>query len=596
MKKHLILNLLLCCLALPASAGQISGKLTVNGVSRDYIGYLPNNLGNLRPLLISCHGMNQDAPYQKNMLSIESVADTAKFLTIFPNGIDKSWDISGDRDIKYILAIIDEMVKKYNIDSNRVYLSGFSMGGMFTYHAMNKIADKIAAFAPISGYPMWGTTADSKVRPIPIIHTHGTGDDVVAFSGVQGALNVWIKHNGCPTTAKVVKKYRNASHITRHTWGPGNNGVEVVLMEMADKGHWISNDNGVKTGDEIWRFCKRYCLVDKNPKVSFTSPAASHTFLTFGGTTQIPDIHLEATASDPDGKVTGVKFYDGTTLLAEFDEAPYTYELKGLKKGTHKISAVVTDDEGLTGSAELSIKVLEPSASSNYPLNFYFKSAEGGIPDGWSTYDGKELRQSLSSGFTSGSRVFHLTNSKRDFEWGLYTRNINGGEKCGYARYGAEGSSVTLTLNPAHYQLNYKVTNWNQPDFLPVTVVVETLDGKEVCSDVYTPTSNIGNAADKAFSGTKVRNFEFDITEAGRYAITFYTADEAWADLVIGDAVIFWQRISASVASPSVLAPVQVNYYTLSGQRIPQPTKGCYVVQTITADGKQQSRIVSSVP
>ena len=131
---------------------------------------------------------------------------------------------------------------------------------MFTYHAMNKIADKIAAFAPISGYSMWGTTANANVRPLPIIHTHGTSDDVVGFSGVQGALNAWIKHNGCPTSAKVTQRYRNASHITRRVWGPGKDGVEVVLMEMANKGHWISNDNGVLSGDEIWRFCSRYKL------------------------------------------------------------------------------------------------------------------------------------------------------------------------------------------------------------------------------------------------------------------------------------------------------------------------------------------------
>jgi hypothetical protein len=36
--------------------------------------------------------------------------------------------------------------------------------------------------------------------------------------------------------------------------------VEVVLMEMADKGHWISNDYGVLTGDEIWKFCSRYSV------------------------------------------------------------------------------------------------------------------------------------------------------------------------------------------------------------------------------------------------------------------------------------------------------------------------------------------------
>ena len=250
------------CFVLPFSAQE---KLKVGGTEREYKIYVPNDLGSNRPLLISCHGMNQDAAYQMNMLDIKSVADTAKFVTVFPEGINKSWDISGNRDINFVLAIIDEMVDKYDIDRGRVYLSGFSMGGMFTYHAMNKIADRIAAFAPISGYPMGGATASPNVRPIPIIHTHGTSDDVVTFSNVQKNLNVWIKHNGCPETAEVTKKYRNAAHITRHVWGPGNDDVEVVLMEMAGKGHWISNDNGVKTGDEIWKFCSRYSIEAAGP-------------------------------------------------------------------------------------------------------------------------------------------------------------------------------------------------------------------------------------------------------------------------------------------------------------------------------------------
>ena len=262
MKNLLLVMSMAACFMLPSSAQE---KLKVGGTEREYKIYVPKDLGAKRPLLISCHGMNQDAAYQMGMLDIKSVADTAKFVTVFPEGIGKSWDLSGNRDINFMLAIIDEMVEKYDIDRGRVYLSGFSMGGMFTYHAMNKIADRIAAFAPISGYPMGGATASPNVRPIPIIHTHGTSDDVVTFSNVKKNLNVWIKHNGCPETAEVTKKYRNAAHITRHVWGPGNDGVEVVLMEMANKGHWISNDNGVKTGDEIWRFCSRYSIEAASP-------------------------------------------------------------------------------------------------------------------------------------------------------------------------------------------------------------------------------------------------------------------------------------------------------------------------------------------
>jgi len=255
-------------------------KITVAGSEREYVSYVPKNLGMKRPLLISCHGMNQDANYQKGMMDLQPIADTAKFVTVFPEGEGKSWDISGEKDVKFVLKIISAMVKRYDIDPRRVYLSGFSMGGMFTYHCMNMIPNRIAAFAPISGYPMGGATANASVRAIPIIHTHGTGDDVVTFSNVQNNLNVWINHNHCNKTAKVTKRYRNAPHITRHEWDGGDDGTKVVLMEMADKGHWISNDYGVYTADEIWKFCKNYSIVKPvlEPDERFTKLQGSTPF------------------------------------------------------------------------------------------------------------------------------------------------------------------------------------------------------------------------------------------------------------------------------------------------------------------------------
>ena len=337
-------------------APMCADNIVVNGTNRSYIVYAPKNLGAGRPLLISCHGMNQDANYQKGMLAIESVADTAKFLTVFPEGIDKGWDISGDRDLKFMEALIDEMVEKYDIDRNKVFLSGFSMGGMFTYHAATRMADKIAAFAPISGYPMGGGTYTS-ARPVPIIHTHGTSDDVVGFSGVSSILSGWVKRNGCDTKATVVKNYRNAPHITRHTWSGGEDGVEVVLMEMADKGHWISNDYGVKTGDEIWKFCNRYSLVLKNPTVKLSISDTPMTYVTFGGKTESSPVTVTATASDPDGEVTKVSFYLGKELISEQTEAPFTCTVENFVKGENVIRAVATDNEGNTGSSKKSILV-----------------------------------------------------------------------------------------------------------------------------------------------------------------------------------------------------------------------------------------------
>jgi len=557
--------------------GLWADNITVNGTSRNYIVYAPKNLGEGRPLLISCHGMNQDANYQKGMLVIESVADTAKFVTVFPNGIDKGWDISGDRDIKFVEALIDKMVDQYKIDRNRVYLSGFSMGGMFTYHAMNKIPDKIAAFAPISGYPMGGTTANASVRPIPIIHTHGTGDDVVNFGGVQGALNAWIKHNGCPTTAKVEKNYRGTPHITRHTWGPGNDGVEVVLMELADKGHWISNDYGVKTGEEIWKFCKRYSLQMKDPYVRITAPQEGLKYVTIGGASQIPAITLKATASDPDGQVVKVDFYDGKTLVGTLDKAPFNYTFESLAKGDHQLRVVATDDEGRTGQSQVTVSIQEPTTNYVYSKAF---TVEGSVPEGWETYDGNERRVGFASGFTSGCRVFHFTGTPHDFEWGLYARNVNGKAREGYARFAGKQTPTTLMLYPGNYMLYHRLANWNIESFSPVTIAIETTDGKSIYEETVTPQANIGNTASNPFSGTKTGNFNFDVTEFGRYQITFYTADAAWADLVVGQTALRRVGNVTGIRSVRNAQPSQ-EVYDLQGRKVENGKlpRGLYITQ-----------------
>jgi poly(3-hydroxybutyrate) depolymerase len=246
----------------------------VGTTTRKMLVYAPSGIVPNRPLLISLHGMNQDIAYQQNQTKWELVAKENNFVVVYPGGINNSWDLSGNSDINFILAIIDEMSKRYSIDRDRVYLSGFSMGSMMTYYAATKIADKIAAFAPVSGYLMQGPNTNSS-RPIPIIHTHGTTDDVVAYSGVQRCLDAWITRNKCLKTAVVTQPYpvgKNSSNGTKYYWGPGTDSVEIVLLSLKGVGHWHSNDpNGVHTSQEIWNFCKKFSLGYGVPKFKYAS-------------------------------------------------------------------------------------------------------------------------------------------------------------------------------------------------------------------------------------------------------------------------------------------------------------------------------------
>ena len=204
--KH-ILTICMASLSLvSAYAGATWESLTVNGTNRKMKVYVPDDTPSGAALVIACHGMNQDANWHDSNSKWAAVADTAKFVLVFPEGIDRGWDIGGNRDVNFVSAIIDKMEKEHDISTGRVYLTGFSMGGMFTYHCANRIPDRIAAFVPVSGYPMGDKSAYSS-RPVPIMHVHGTGDDVCVFSGVQPTLDNWIKHNECNTVEELIDPY-----------------------------------------------------------------------------------------------------------------------------------------------------------------------------------------------------------------------------------------------------------------------------------------------------------------------------------------------------------------------------------------------------
>jgi len=256
--------LLLLFLAVSLSFAQWGGggkslndykKMSVSG--REIHVYAPSGLAPKSPLLLSLHGMDQDPNYQQSNTHWEAVADTAGFVVVYPRGGTgmSTWDISGDKDTKWVLEIIDQMAKDYDIDRNRVYLSGFSMGGMFTYHAMSKIADKIAAFAPCSGPNVMG--ASKAMRPVPIFHPHGTNDDVLNYSQVEGFIKNYRDQFNCPAQAVVQENYPNAENqATLYSWGPCDDGVYIKHLKLQGRGHSPSKADV----SDIWNFVKEYSL------------------------------------------------------------------------------------------------------------------------------------------------------------------------------------------------------------------------------------------------------------------------------------------------------------------------------------------------
>ncbi|MDP6922619.1 MAG: Ig-like domain-containing protein, partial [Lutibacter sp.] len=91
-----------------------------------------------------------------------------------------------------------------------------------------------------------------------------------------------------------------------------------------------------------------------NPTVSITSPANNTDYK------EGEDITITATASDLDGAVARVEFYDGTTKLGEDTTQPYSYVWSGAAIGDHQIHAKAIDDSnGESTSQTINVSVNE---------------------------------------------------------------------------------------------------------------------------------------------------------------------------------------------------------------------------------------------
>ncbi|MBC7391013.1 MAG: carbohydrate-binding protein [Opitutaceae bacterium] len=417
--------------------------------------YAPSSIPQNRPLVISMHGLNQDINYQKGQAKWELVADTAKIVVVYPAGEGNSWDINGTKDTDFILAIIESMVTRFGIDRNKVYVSGFSMGGMMCYNVANKIANKVAAIGPVSGYLFGNTVASS--RPMPIIHVHGTADDVVHYEpfnnqqGVVAMLQKWRTWNQCPATGTRTTPYpvnKPTSKSVREYWGPCKNS-EVELISLDGKGHWHSNDAaGVITTYELWRFFRRHSLGSSIvlPTVSLSAPANNATYT-------IPaSITLSATATKTGGSISKVEFYNGTTKLGEDISSPYSYSWTNVAKGSYTITAVATDNVGgKATSTAVNIKVNIPQG----PYNGIVHSIPGTIQAEEFDSGGNGIAYNDDS---PGSSVTPAISFRTDEDVDLETcTDAGGGYNLGLA---TSGEWLEYTVNVAssgNYNLNLRV-------------------------------------------------------------------------------------------------------------------------------------------
>jgi RHS repeat-associated protein len=117
-------------------------------------------------------------------------------------------------------------------------------------------------------------------------------------------------------------------------------------------------------------------IVNAAPTISLTAPAA-------GSVVQAPgSVLLSADATDTDGKVTKVDFFQGTTLVGTATTAPYTFPVSNLAAGIYNFNATAADDRGgvTTSTAATVIVNAAPAANLTSPTPNAVFTAPANIP------------------------------------------------------------------------------------------------------------------------------------------------------------------------------------------------------------------------
>ena len=132
------------------------------------------------PLVIALHGMGGDEnsyfqAYAQGAFKVE--AEKHGYLVACPKGRKPASMYIGDAE-KDVMDVIAEMRRDYNIDPDRIYLTGHSMGGYGTWSVAMNHPEVFAAIAPVSGGAN-NPAAMSKIAHLPQLVVHGDTDPTV---------------------------------------------------------------------------------------------------------------------------------------------------------------------------------------------------------------------------------------------------------------------------------------------------------------------------------------------------------------------------------------------------------------------------------
>jgi polyhydroxybutyrate depolymerase len=258
--------------ALPAT-GLSERRLIVGGMERTYYLYVPRDISvdSLLPVVMVFHGYGQEGSVMVPATGFNKLADENGFLAVYPNGSGPAGELTwnaggccgyahqqGIDEPAFVRQILADLGRWAAVDTQRIYATGFSNGGILAYRLACDMSDTLAAIASVSG-PLFHDACRPK-QPVSVIHIHGSADDAVPFAGgtingtdwppVEKGLAAWARFDECSNYPLT-----DPAGLAIRTFYLGcRSGAAVELYLIKDMGHRWPPAGVWPASQTIWGF------------------------------------------------------------------------------------------------------------------------------------------------------------------------------------------------------------------------------------------------------------------------------------------------------------------------------------------------------
>ncbi len=293
--------------------GLFTKTIIVNSTVRRYAAYIPKDLGDYPAAIVfELHGggiyiedMTGESGYKSPYKLWMKLADKEKFIVIYPEGLNgaygkPTWNDcrancmvnSKADDVYFISDLIDRFTTRYSVDSERIYVSGTSNGGIMALRLAVELSDKIAAVAAVAAAMPDTSYCSNPINPISILFMNGTNDNHLPYNGgfvsnppnpdhgsvfsTEYSVKLWTDLDQTDTVPSVYHfpdlDTNDGSTVTKYTYRNGLYGTEVILYKVYGGGHsapsikeqysalfekyFNKQNHDIETTTEVWHFFK----------------------------------------------------------------------------------------------------------------------------------------------------------------------------------------------------------------------------------------------------------------------------------------------------------------------------------------------------